>query len=393
MALQVGHGRRCITPPLGIGMVGYGARKEGAVAVHDDLFVNAVVLDDGAAPVVLVALDLCLLTLDLAAEFTQAIGRATGLRPERVFLNTSHTHAGPTVGGFGDPTETVLAYRAVVLGHIIAAVQAALEDRAPATFGAGSAPLDIGCNRREALPDGKVILGHNCAGPTLKQVTAWRFARREGPAVVLFSLPMHGTTLGGQNRVLSAEWMGMAVQYIEQDRPDVRAVFLQGCGADQDPYYSKENGVRGTFAEVEAHGRRAAAAVAQALAGARGLEALPLRTLRRQIELAPKDTGGKPQGLTLHGLRLGDAVIVSLSAETFVEYARHGMAVSPATETLVLGYTDGNIGYLCTDNVYEEGGYEASTTRVAPGSEALVKVAMASLLADLVSPGATGTPP
>jgi hypothetical protein len=383
MIIQVGHGRRCITPPLGIGMVGYGARKEGAAGVHDDLYVNAVVLDDGKAPVALIALDLCLLTCALADEFHQAIGLATGLAPECLFLNTSHTHAGPTIGGYGDATEPVLAYRAAVLGRTVEAVQAALDDRGQAEFAVGSAPLDIGCNRREALPEGKVVLGHDPKGPTLKQVTVWRFARGDRPTVVLFSAPMHGTTLGGQNLILSAEWMGMGVHYIEQDRADLRAVFLQGCGADQDPYYSTEHGVRGTFAEVEGHGRRAAAAVGQALGSARGLAALPMRTLVRDVELAPRDPAGKPHTLRLHGLRLGNAVILALSAEAFVEYARYGTAVSPAAETLVLGYTDGNIGYLCTDNVYQEGGYEANTTRVAAGSEATVKAAMASLLADL----------
>lgn len=383
MTLRVGHGRRCITPPLGIGMVGYGARKEGATGVHDELFVNAVALDGGTTPVVLVALDLCLLTFALADEFKQAVGKATGLAPEQVFLNTSHTHAGPTLGGYGDASDTVLAYRATVVGRTVEAVQAALDDRAPATFTAGAAPLDIGCNRRETLPDGKVILGHDPNGPTLQEATVWRFDRGSRAAVVVFSAPMHGTTLGGQNLILSAEWMGMAVHYLEQDTAAVRAVFLQGCGADQDPYYSKEKGVRGTFAEVEAHGRRAAAAVAQALVGARPLSALPMRTLLRGVELAPREAAGKPLTLVLHGLRLGDAVLLSLSAEAFVEYATYGKAASRAAETLVLGYTDGNIGYLCTDNVYAEGGYEANTTRAAHGSEGVAKAAMASLLADL----------
>ncbi|MBN2449960.1 MAG: neutral/alkaline non-lysosomal ceramidase N-terminal domain-containing protein [Lentisphaeria bacterium] len=384
MKIQVGHGRCCITPPLGIAMAGYGARKQGAAGVHDELFVNAVVIDDGGgAPVAVVALDLCLLPPALAAEYKEAVRTATGLAPEEVFLNTSHTHAGPSVGGHGETDELVSAYRTALSARIVEAIQAALGERAPAVLRVGSAPLDIGCNRRQALPDGRVILGHRPDGPTLKQLTVWSFHRENRPDVLLFSVPMHGTTLGGQNLLLSAEWMGMAVQYVEGERSGVRAVFLQGCGADQDPYYTQERGVRGTFAEVEAHGRRAAAAVGQALVAARPLKALPLRTLLRQVELAPKEAGGTPQALILHGLRLGDATMLCLSAEAFVEYARYGAGVSKAAETLVLGYTNGNIGYLCTDNVYAEGGYEANTTRVAPGSEAVAKTAMATLLAEL----------
>lgn len=384
MELTVGHGRRCITPPLGIGMVGYGGRTDGATGVHDDLFVNAVILNDGKTAVGLITLDLCLLTPDLASDFKHTIRDATGLSPEHVFINTSHTHAGPTLGAYGEPTDQVLSYRSSVLAKTLEAVCEAFEGQAPAELHAGSAPLDIGCNRRETLPDGKVILGHDPDGPTWQEVTTWALVRKDRHDVVLFSAPMHGTTLGGNNLILSAEWMGMAVQYIEQDTPGTRAVFLQGCGADQDPYYSREGGTRGTFPELERHGRKAATAVHTAIGTARALTPVPMAVSMQEIQLPPKEAEESPQTLVLHGLRLGDAVMLSLSAEAFVEYALYGSGVSSAKETLVLGYTDGNIGYLCTTNVYGEGGYEARTTRVAPESEGIVKKAMRQMLNELV---------
>lgn len=383
MTINVGHGRRCITPPLGIGMVGYASRTEGAAGVHDDLFVNAVVLDDGTTPVVLVGLDLCLLSRDLAAAFKQAIDEAAGLPADRVLVNTSHTHAGPTLGGYGEPTEQVLAYRRDVLERTVAAVRQALDDRTPATFSVGSAPLDIGCNRREMLPDGTVILGHDPDRPALREITTWTFARAGSADVVLFSTPMHGTTLGGQNLLISAEWMGMAVQVVEQGTSGVRCVFLQGCGADQDPYYSRIDGGRGTFPEVEAHGRRAAEAVLNAIGNSRPLGSLPMNVLLREVQLPPKEADDEARTLVLHGLRLGDAVLFCLSAEAFVEYAKYGAAVCTAAETLVLGYTNGNIGYLCTADAYADGGYEIRTTRVAPESEQIVKGVMREMLAEL----------
>lgn len=385
MELLAGHGRRCITPPLGIGMVGYGSRTEGADAVHDDLFVSAVALSDGDSPVAMVAFDLCLLTHELAALFKEAIGAATGLAADRVFLNTSHTHAGPTLGAWAAPTEQVLAYRAQTITDTVAAVQEALGDLRPATLRVGAAPLDIGCNRREKLADGTVILGHNPAGPTVKRVTTWTFARNGAPDIVLFSAPMHGTTMGGKNLTISAEWMGMAVQYIEAEHPGARAVFFQGCGADQDPYYSREGGRRGSLLEVEQHGHTAAAAVHTAMADAHAVRAVPLRVASRAVDLPPKEAGGEGKALLLHGLRLGDAAVLTLSAETFVEYAIYGEEVSTAAKTLVLGYTDGNIGYLCTADAFPDGGYEIRTTQVAPESEAIVKNAMKDLLKEIMA--------
>ena len=77
--VSVGHGRECITPPLGIRMVGYASRTEGAADVHDDLFVNAVVIEHGDERVAMLTYDVCLLSLGQADEFKAAIQDATGL--------------------------------------------------------------------------------------------------------------------------------------------------------------------------------------------------------------------------------------------------------------------------------------------------------------------------
>jgi hypothetical protein len=363
-------------------MAGYSARKEGAAAVHDDLYVSAVAFKaDGGAAAVL-SYDVCLFDLELAAEIKGALCRACRLTPEQVFLNTTHNHAGPAIGRYHGADEDP-QYRRSLAEKGVAALQAAMDDLAPATFSAGAAPLDIGCNRRERRADGQIILGHNPAGPTLHELTAWRFARRGRPSIVLFSSPMHGTTLGQDNLVLSAEWMGSAVAHFEARRPRTRAVFIQGCGADQDPYYSLTRGRRGTFEEVEAHGMAAATALDQALKKARRLSPLPLAIATRQVSLSGKEDPADKRVLPIHALRLGDALLLALGCEAFVEYAMYGRRVSPFTETLVIGYTDGNIGYLCTADVFPEGGYEVRSTRVAPESEQIVKQAMRGVMAEL----------
>ncbi|MCK4376067.1 MAG: hypothetical protein KAX19_12085 [Candidatus Brocadiae bacterium] len=381
--LKVGHGRECITPPLGIRMVGYAARTDGAAEVHDDLFVNAVVLEGGDQKVAILAYDICLFRTEMAGMGKSLIEEATGLRPEQVLLNTSHTHAGPALGGRDEPREDEENYRAEVLQKSLRALRTALAGTAPAVFSAGSAPVDIGCNRRERQEDGTIKLGHNPDGPSLPEMTVWRFARSQMPDVVLFSTPMHGTTLGGENLSISAEWMGLAVHYIEAASPDVRAVFLQGCGGDQDPYYSLDTGARGTFQEVEQHGRDAAAAVGKALEGTRQLDPLPLRTVLREVALPDKEDASERRAMPIHGLRIGDAMLVALGCEAFVEFALFGRATSAADETLLLAYSNGNVGYLCTADAFETGGYEPSTSRVAPQSEQIAKQAIREVFAAL----------
>jgi neutral ceramidase len=383
-ALVVGHGRECITPPLGIRMMGYASRTDGAADVHDDLYVNAVALCAGGASALLLAYDVCLFDPELATEIRKAAAEAVALPVEAVFVNTSHTHAGPAVGGrYGDAENP--DYRQSIIARGAAAAEAAMDDMRPAGFAVGHAPVDIGCNRRERRPDGEVILGHNPEGPTRHEMSVWRFTREGGPDVVLFSTPMHGTVLGGGNLRISAEWMGAAASFIEAGMDGTRAVFLQGCGADQDPYYTMTNGIRGTFEEVEEAGRKAADAVAEALASARELNAQPMKLASSGVDLPGKEDAAETRRLALHGLRLGDAVLVALSCEAFVEYDLFGRSESPAEEILVLGYTDGNIGYLCTADVFAEGGYEPRTTRVAPQSEQMAKDAMRAMLQELAA--------
>jgi hypothetical protein len=216
-------------------------------------------------------------------------------------------------------------------------------------------------------------------------MTVWRFARADKPDVVLFSTPMHGTVLGGWSLSVSGDWMGRAVNNLERDTPDTRYVFLQSCAGDQDPYYSRrpEYHIRGTFGELEQHGRAAAASVRQALEQMNELSALPLRAVLRSVELPPKEEGGEPPELAMHGVRMGDALIVGLGCEAVVEYALFGRKVSPAKATLVLGYSNGRIGYLPTAEMHPTGGLEVNRSRSAPESEQIVKDAMQEVFQEL----------
>jgi hypothetical protein len=380
--VSVGHGRECITPPLGIRMVGYASRTEGAADVHDDLFVNAVVIEHADERVALLTYDVCLLSLGQADEFKAAIREATGLEPDRVLLNTTHTHAGPALGD-REENEVQEQYRAEVIRRSLRALRVALADASPAEFSAGTAPLDIGCNRRELRADGQIVLGENPDGPTLHEVDVWRFAREHKPDVVVFSVPLHGTTLGEWNLSITGEWMARAIQRLECRAPGARFVFLQGCGANQNPYSTNRNGVRGTFGEMEEHAQAASVSVRQALSHVRELSPLPIRVVTRTAELPPKEEGGEAKQLRLQGIRLGDAMLVALSAEVFVEYTLFGREVSPAQATLVLGYSNGNIGYLPTAVVYPEGGYEIRTTGVGPDAERITHEAIRAVFRGL----------
>ena len=187
-------------------------------------------------------LDVCSLEVSQGRRVQEAIAERTGLAPEAAILNFSHTHAGPLIGRVGSERYDEEAFRGVMAGAVEAAA-GALEDLAPAALETSWAPADVGLNRRERTPEGEIILGRNPEGPTLGEATVWRFRREGETDLVLWSIPMHGTTMGGENLLISAECKGI--------RPGDRggpsgtvAVFLQGCGADQNPYRGERSSGR-----------------------------------------------------------------------------------------------------------------------------------------------------
>jgi len=336
-------------------MMGYASRTAPAAGVHDELYASAVALSDGGPGVIILALDVCFLDLDEVAELKGRIQALAGVAPERVLVNTSHTHAGPMVARlFGLAYDA--SYADAMLEQAARADAAAAADLRPATLNVGAAPVDIGLNRRERTTDGRVILGVNPEGPRLAEATVWRLERKSARDIVLFSIPVHGTTLGPENLLFSSEWMGVAVRDLEANDGGILAVFLQGCAGDQNPYREE-----GSFEQVEAHGRAAATAVRAGMAAARRIEGTPLRNVTVEASLPLDD--GETAVCPVHGLRLGEALLLGLGGEPFVEYALYVRQRTRSESTMVLGYTDGTVGYLPTGAAFAEGGYEVTANR------------------------------
>jgi len=70
---------------------------------------------------------------------------------------------------------------------------------------------------------------------------------------LLFGYACHNTTL--QFEYLCGDYAGYAQEYLEADHPGVTALFMAGCGGDQNPF------PRGTLDRAKQHGRALANAV------------------------------------------------------------------------------------------------------------------------------------
>ena len=75
--------------------------------------------------------------------------------------------------------------------------------------------------------------------------------------MLLFGYACHNTTLGFYE--FCGDYAGYAQQFLQEDYPGATAMFVMGCGADQNPY------PRRTVELAQQHGRSLATAVEAAM--------------------------------------------------------------------------------------------------------------------------------
>jgi neutral ceramidase len=402
-----------ITPPAGLAMSGFGARAAPALGAHDPLTVRAVVVDDTA----LVVADV----LGLHEETSRRIRERCGLPAANVMLVALHTHGGPVAmpgrGGVADPGFVETLEAACLL-----AIERAARSMAPARLLAGQgADPDVARNRRRA------------DGPLDRALPVMRIDGADGrPLAILASYACHPVVLGADNRLWTADYPHFVRRRLERAHPGAMALFATGCCGDANTGHTAQasfsldpNAAR-TFAAAERAGETIADAAlavdfldAGAGAGAAerfidlafarretmalpelaarwrnergGADAARALLLDHWIRWAESRTDPAPQAwrARVSLLRWGGVPIVGLPGEIFAETAlaiRAAMGTGPA---FVLGFAEGNPGYIPPAGEYAFGGYEVDEAHryygmpstFAPGSAEALGAAALSLLA------------
>lgn len=397
----VGIARADITPPVGIMLAGFAARHDPSDDVYDPLQAVAVVIDDGATPVLIVGADL-LGFYDLTPRIRAGIGEATGIPEAQIVLNGSHTHCGPCIRQMDverhGPLDTDYVDRLV--DTVVDVSTRAWEDRASATLRFGVGTCTFGTSRRKPDPDapGRVLRAMQpyYEGTHDHKVSVLTVESPEGALRgILYNYACHPTSRGGTS--IGGDYPGLAHDYIEQQHPGGVPCFLQGCGADQKPRPPEtDSGSFGqrTIQQVREIGDELGRAVCEIvaqndLAPVRG----PLRITQTVLTLdtEPLDMEHARQSLDsgrdyvrkwaqhqlamiergtpvatevpfeVQTIAFGTSLgVVTLAAEACVE---HGLRLKRDLKphfknVLVLGYSNAIAGYVPVRRQIPEGGYE-----------------------------------
>lgn len=368
-----------VTPDKFIWMAGYAARDKPAEGKVQDLFAKALVLEDEAGKrQVVVTLDLIGVPQGLRRRVAAWLEEKHGVPSAGLFMNASHTHSGPELRRRPEPpTEEELKnakvrdaweYTQGLERKILEAVDAAFADLKPARLTWNQARAGFSMNRRRdyTLPEGHPHANKapNPAGPVDQAVPALRIESPEGEARgVLFGYACHNTCLGFYN--WCGDYAGYAQEYLQEHRPGFTAMFVTGCGGDQNPYPRRSGVVPGVsdLELAQQHGRSLANAVEMAMTANPIGVAGPLRSAYEEVTLTYEKPERTPHQYPVQVIKFGDVLtLVTLGSEVVVDYSlRLKRELDTPGGVWVAGYSNDYSGYIPSTRIQEEGGYEAAT--------------------------------
>ena len=93
--LKGGVAKVNITPPVGIILTGSGGKPSDSII--DELYVKALVLDDGRNTIAIVSADLVGIPLEITTRIRGIIEEKVGISQNNILICATHTHSGPRI--------------------------------------------------------------------------------------------------------------------------------------------------------------------------------------------------------------------------------------------------------------------------------------------------------
>jgi hypothetical protein len=392
-AWKTGSAFARITPDKPMWMAGYAARNKPSEGVASDLYAKALVLDDGENhKAAIVTMDLISVQRELRDRVAAQVAEKYGIPADAVMLNCSHTHCGPVVRNpataikdiDSEKVQQAVEYSQWLEKVLVELVGAALENAEPSKLTYHRARAAFAMNRRLPTENG-FRNSPNPDGPFDHDVPVLKITNEKGELqTILFGYACHNTTLSFYE--FCGDYAGFAQTEIERNHPGVVAMFVMGCGGDQNPY------PRRTLDLAMTHGKTLATAVEAALETPAIPVDGPLTATLEHVEVKYADPPSKEElesrlesrnkYIVRHAQRLltqletegkllesystlvqtfqfdGDLTLIALPGETVVDYAVRLKRELAGQNVWVAGYSNDVFAYVPSRRVLKEGGYE-----------------------------------
>lgn len=410
--MRAGAARADITPEPGIELAGYAARIQPSLGVHMALHFHGLYLESGHSRLFWLHADLIGFDSKLVRRLRARIGECVGLPPHKIVLSASHTHSGP-------PTMSLLGCGA------LRAEDGAYLDRLVECAG------DVAAEASERVEEVEVLEGRSTCGIALDRrhreldmredpVVTLGFRRGNGEYVaVLANYAIHPVSLNHRNRLVSADLAGVAAEHVRTNLPG-QPVVLMTNGACGDLNPATQGGDTEACERIgEELGRAVLAAVGQGHPVDEELEshAIPMvvpvepmgeDAVRRRAQQVREEQAEKdpvwaaaslmaadewerrmltrlplaPLNLAVQEVRIAGRRFFAFGAEV-LSAMRPELEKVFGPRVLVVGYANGNVGYLCPAEAFDEGGYEPDLAFIYYGTPKVARGAFEGVVRQL----------
>ena len=407
--LQAGIARVCITPPVGVELAGYGSfLNRRSQTIYDDLYAEALVLDDGDVRAAIITSDLIAYDDAITSQVRELAAQGTGIPPQHILLSCVHSHTAPTARFLRAAGERDWQYLGILPRYLSGAVSAATRSLRPVRIG-------FGRGEHRQLAWNRLNRGETVDPSVL--VMCIEDASSGEPIAVFINYACHAVMLG-PTTAISADYPGAVRRHVEAALPGCLAMFANGACGDIDPVSNRDVWGQATFGDVDQAGAALAEDVVEIVQEVHtGDEAqikvgsivthLPLQTMsledvesamaqsQQELErLRPEgaaeraldrarfqlvwaqDTrdllriGAAPSEsrVEIQGITLGDGVLLGLPGEVFTEVGWAIRKKSPFAYNFLVTYANGNVGYIPTEQDFLEHGYASTLAPLIYGT-------------------------
>lgn len=420
--LKAGISKLNITPNEDLYMGGYdeSCRMGPSEGNFGNIYARALVFDDESIKVAFIELDVVSLPPADYDPLRKKISEGTGIPFDHIVLGCVHNHAAPYPGGknINSGWYKNLDYK------IIETVKDAITDLEPVKIGGGFGISTIAMNRRKRMTDtlsyltfdennssqsygkyktdnpvkiiemeGVFRLGANPGGPIDREVGIIRIDKLSGqPKAAFVNYACHGTSLGGRNNMISPEWNGHMLEYIEQQYPGLIGLFAQGAAGDINPRFV--GGLEGYKDDLENTKNLGYEIGKEVVRVFNTIETgIPvsseIKLVYDNIECPKKygevvkDFKNTTIEVPITAVKIDEFTWVTFPGELFHEIGQKIKSCTHSKYSYLVGYSNGSLGYLPTQHAYSEGGYEPWSTKFAPVTEKILVTGIENMLIKL----------
>lgn len=381
---KLGTAKICITPQSPVRLCGFGFRTGVYDSVRKDIYARVFDLRENENRILLIYGDLLWWNTEFVVHMKEVISNKMNISDEQILFTASHNHSGPGTGSNFIPLlETVDSeYVCFLEKQLLQGIEKAEDNIEEVKIKYAETDCELNVFRRVKTPDG-IQMMPNYQVEADRKMTVFNFYRKDDSLKGrIIHYACHANL--SKDNDLHPDYPGYALEMLEETEPDSVSIFWQGFTADMRPNCvlgnqftaATKEGVK-TFAEsfyksilnaeereeiteegITVSRRIVKLPVKQELSYIHVTNALtdPREEVRQWAEKVLSKNYRNYEELKICLLRIGEWNCFFFNAEVSMYYAKFARTLSP--NTICVGYSDGMIGYISTEEQIKEGGYE-----------------------------------